>query len=138
LIKSDDNRLLYQFSTVQPAQPLTLASKTTVLENRWYHLVITKTDHEIAFYVSGTLENKLSLGNGRYPLTWSTPSTRFHLGASGSGQSPLHGWLDEVAFYNRSLPPEEVKRIYQRREFGPCKLQPESMVSGTIKLPDLR
>jgi hypothetical protein len=44
------------------------------------------------------------------------------LGARSPGQPSFHGWLDEIAFYNRPLTAKEVEDLYQLRESGPCKL----------------
>lgn len=120
LIKSADNRFLFEVAT--PDGPSTLASNRHALENDWYHLVVSKADRELRFFIDGELENQSSPIS---PMKFPTPDHmigRLHFGADVRGRAPLHGWLDEIAFYNRSLSPQEVKELYRSRESGPCKL----------------
>ncbi len=120
LLKTDDNRLLVEVGTANGL--LTLASKKLVAGNRWYLLAVTKTDRDVAFYIDGELEDHHTFASSPYFLIGSEFFERTHFGAGHGGRAPLHGWLDEIGFYNRAMSPAEVKALYQLRESGPCKL----------------
>jgi DNA-binding winged helix-turn-helix (wHTH) protein/DNA-binding beta-propeller fold protein YncE len=120
LIKSADNRLLFKVATANG--PVTLMSRSRAIDNHWYHLTVTKTDQDFALFVNGELEIKRSLDSAPVIPSASDVLVQLHFGARERSQSPLHGWLDEVVFYDRALAADEVKRLYQLRETGPCRL----------------
>ena len=119
LVKSEDNRFVFSAATSQGLAKLT--SSKGAVENRWYHVMITKTDHDLVLYVNGQLEDRQSLTS---PLKVPIPTdivTRLRLGAGSRSSGSLHGWLDEIALYNRAFTSDEVRSFYQMREVGPCR-----------------
>jgi DNA-binding winged helix-turn-helix (wHTH) protein/DNA-binding beta-propeller fold protein YncE len=113
LLKSAGNHFVFQ--SWPDGSPL--ESKTLARPDIWYHLVVTRAGHDLTLYVNGKPE---SHGTPPPPFKelWHPP---LFLGAQ-SGIPSFHGWLDEIAFYNRALTAEEVEDLYQLRESGPCKL----------------
>jgi hypothetical protein len=114
VLKSAGNRFAVQ--SWPDGSPL--ESQTLVKPDTWYHLVVTKTAQELALYVDGRRESR---GAPPPPIRGMLHPT-LYLGARSPGQPSFHGWLDEIAFYNRALTAEEVEAMYQSRESGPCKL----------------
>jgi DNA-binding beta-propeller fold protein YncE len=113
LLKSPGNRFVFQ--SWPNGSPL--ESRTSVRPDNWYHLVVTKTAQDLTLYVNGKPELR-----GAPSLSFNTILPRpLFLGAQ-SGIPSFHGWLDEIAFYNRALTSKEVEDLYQSRESGPCKL----------------
>lgn len=113
LLKSADNHFVFQS---WPGASR-LQSRTMVQANTWYHVTATLTDRQSALYVNGVLEDSGG-GPGRLQKgLWA----RISLGGLSSGQSGFHGWLDEIAFYDRALTSQEVTSLYQQRESTPCK-----------------
>ena len=113
LLKSTGNHFVFQ--SWPNGSPL--ESQTLVKPDIWYHLAVTKTGQDLTLYVNGKPESR---GTPSPSFDAVVPRPLF-LGAK-SGTPSFHGWLDEVAFYNRALTPKEVADLYQLRESGPCKL----------------
>ncbi len=114
LLKSAGNRFVFQ----EWPDSSPLESQTVVRPDIWYHIVVTKTGRDLTLYVNGKPES-----HGTPPPPFNQlPQPRLFLGARSPGQPSFHGWLDEIAFYNRALTAEEVRDLYQLRESGPCKL----------------
>jgi hypothetical protein len=114
LIKSLDDRFVFQ------AWPggSSLTSRTLAKPGVWYHIVVTRTDHNLTLYVNGEPEVQTSA-----PIRFDDHQQHsLLLGARSPGQPAFHGWLDEIAFYNRALNAAEIRKLYQLRESGPCKL----------------
>jgi DNA-binding winged helix-turn-helix (wHTH) protein/DNA-binding beta-propeller fold protein YncE len=118
LVKSADN--IFVFKATTSSGTLTVTSKNPAIENHWYHVAVTKTDRELSLYIDGERVDQGYFGNP--PDFVPGDELRLRIGASNGGRAPLHGWLDEIAFYNRFLSPQEVKELYRSREYGPCKL----------------
>jgi hypothetical protein len=93
-----------------------LRSKTLARPERWYHLVVTKTDRLITMYVNGVAEDYHPPAP---PFKWLVRPMTF--GSDGSGRPSFHGFLDEVAYYPRALTAKEVQDLYMMRESGACK-----------------
>jgi DNA-binding winged helix-turn-helix (wHTH) protein/DNA-binding beta-propeller fold protein YncE len=114
LLKSAGNRFVFQ--TRPDGSPL--ESKTLVRPDIWYHLVVTRTGQDLTLYINGKPES-----HGTPPPPFNQQAQpRLFLGAHSPGQPSFHGWLDEIAFYDRALTAKEVEDMYQLRESGPCKL----------------
>jgi hypothetical protein len=113
MLISEDNRFVFQ------AWPggASMKSSSTVAPNVWYHVTVTKTDDLLTLYVNGKAE-----ASGKLPAHLGEYQSPLFLGAYEPGRASLHGWLDEVAFYNRGLTAGEVDRLYQLREAGACRL----------------
>jgi len=67
------------------------------------------------------LEDRKSVGAERAAGA-NTATPTLYLGATKDGQQLLHGKLDEVLFYNRALTSDEVRRLYELRESGKCRI----------------
>jgi DNA-binding beta-propeller fold protein YncE len=113
LLKSAANHFVFQ--SWPDGSPL--ESKTSIRPDTWYHLVVTQTGQDLTLFVNGKPE---SHGTPPPPLNRLLERPLF-LGAQ-SGIPSFHGWLDEIAFYNRALTAKEVEDLYQLRESGPCRL----------------
>jgi len=117
LLTSPDSHLLFQTWPDGRA----LRSRTSVTPNTWYHLTVTWSDDDLVLYVNGEPEDK---GKPHPQLKVPQPDSPLFpvfLGARSPGHPAFHGWLDELAFYNRRLTTQEVKALYQMRESGPCE-----------------
>jgi hypothetical protein len=114
MLKSAGNRFVFQ--ALPDGSPL--ESQTLVRPGIWYHLVVTRTGQDLTLYVNGKFESHGTPPQPSSPLG----QPRLFLGARSPGQPSFHGWLDEIAFYNRALTAKEVSDLYQLRESGACKL----------------
>jgi hypothetical protein len=113
LLKSEDNHFVFQAWPDGSA----IKSASTVSPNVWYHVAVTKTDDLITLYLNGKAEV-----SGKPPSRFASHGDPLFLGAYEPGRPSLHGWLDEIAFYNRGLTAGEVGSLYQLREAGACRL----------------
>lgn len=84
--------------------------------NAWYHVVGTYNGSVKNLYVNGVLQNFSY-------LTGAIAANNFGLtfGQSGDGGEWFNGTVDEVAVYNRSLSPSEIRQLYLRSwyDYGP-------------------
>jgi len=73
----------------------------------WYHIVGVKDSSNINIYVNGLV------GSGATPSGsgWNSDQT-LGIGASWNGGDSFGGLIDEVRIYNRTLTPDEIKRLY--------------------------
>jgi Concanavalin A-like lectin/glucanases superfamily len=111
MLKSADNRIVFQ---IWPGQsPMT--SVSTIAPNTWYHVAVTKTDDLVTLFVNGKRE-----ASDKPPPRWPGYDAPLLLGAYDPGRSSLHGWLDEIAFYNRGLTDGEIENLYRQRAAGMC------------------
>jgi len=119
LTKAGDHRIVFELAG--PDRPLARAfSAAPVVANRWYHLCVTRTDHDVALYVDGVLADQRPAGGSSTAFSEGTIPVRF--GSISDRGGFLHGKLGEIAFYNRALTAEEIKALYLLRESGPCRL----------------
>ena len=82
--------------------------------DRWYHIVgVYTTINEIEIYIDGMLVDTFVSGNADSLSTGPGPVT-FGRRYGSPGQAPVFftGALDEFAFYNRALTPQEVQRLF--------------------------
>jgi hypothetical protein len=93
-----------------------IASVRTVVPNVWYHLAVTKTDDLLTLYVNGRAE-----ASEKPPAHFVEYYAPLLPGGYEPGRSSLHGWLDDVAFYNRGLTVDEAGRLYESRAASPCR-----------------
>ena len=100
--------------------PVQLDGLTSVQANRWYHVAVTKDDEAVTLYVNGKMESRKPLGQRRDGLE--VGSSPMDVGRARDRRSFLHGKLDEILLYNRALSEDEVRRLHQMRESGPCKI----------------
>jgi hypothetical protein len=116
LAKTPDNRLAFEFATKQGSQ-LLLNSRTRVLADRWYHIAVTKDDQGLALYVNGVLEDRHKSGTEQ-----SGDVLQILFGATWDRKHFMHGKLDEIMFYDLALTGDEVRRLYEKRESGACRM----------------
>ena len=84
----------------------------------WYHLALSLDGALIFLFVNGNLAGQLTLPRGGPTSSWWGP---LYLGGSKDTTGFFDGLIDEVAFYARTLTPEEIQGSYRRRLSGPCK-----------------
>jgi hypothetical protein len=110
MLKSGDNHIVFE---AWPGRgPIT--SVSTIAPNTWYHIAVTKTDDLVTLFVNG--KSEASDKAPRFP-EYDAPLL---LGAYEPGRASLHGWLDEIAFYNRGLTAGEIENLYRQRAAGTC------------------
>jgi len=79
-----------------------------IVANNWYHLVLSYDGSLFNLYVNGALRASTSWaayvqnGNGTSTFGW----------RSDQNWNPFIGTLDEVAFYNKALPADQVQAHY--------------------------
>ena len=94
--------------------------------NTWYHAVITfNTTDGFLLYINGEVTGPaLSLGGFSMPghsnangLCYLNDDSRRHnaVQTNATGQHPLNGILDELAVWNRTLSPAEIRNLYLRQ-----------------------
>ena len=120
LFKSKDQHFIFELMTIH-GEPVRLRSVTPAVPHRWYHLALTKNDHDVSLYVDGELEDRKAFGP-RHPATPLNEPIPLYLGAARDRKGLVHGKLDEILFYNRALSELDVRRLYQMRESGPCQI----------------
>ena len=114
LIISATNQLVFQS---WPGDGV-VVSKKALKPNDWNHVSVTKSNREVAMYINGELQ-----GQGVPIAPFEQPhDVPLLFGANQVGSPLFRGLLDEIAFYNRALTPEEIKTMYQQRETGKCKI----------------
>jgi hypothetical protein len=118
LAKTEDNHFIFEIGTTRGG-PIQLRSTALAVNNRWYHLAVTKSDEAVALYVDGELQDLKPLGS-EHAVATSATGFPLYLGATSDRKALLHGKLDEVLFYDRALTGDEVRRLYQLRESGVC------------------
>ena len=100
-----------------------------LIPGKWYHLAVVVESSQVTFYVNGQ-----PLGTA-YPLLNGITSSPepFQLGrnpVTTFGEEELDGILDEVAVFDRALPPARVKAHYDARDDGSLlpvfSLQPQA------------
>lgn len=78
---------------------------------QWVHVALTydAKASSMALYVNGQLDTRVSTNSPR-PINL----THARLGAWDGHARMWHGLLDEVRFYDRALPEEDIGRLYRR------------------------
>ncbi|MFN0164805.1 MAG: LamG domain-containing protein [Bryobacteraceae bacterium] len=92
-----------------------VTSTVPLRPGRWYHVAITKTDQEIRLYLDGMPDASGPTPAGTFGRTHTVP-----IRIGGKGKETYNGWLDEIAFFDRSLPESEIRAMYRKRAEGPC------------------
>jgi len=85
-------------------------------ENPWYHFVLTYDEGNIIFYANGVNVSKVfsveENASGNLLLFGVEDYSRVSaISAWGGRMDYFDGWMDEVAFYDRVLSPDEVKML---------------------------
>ncbi len=91
--------------------------KSIVQPYQWHYVVLMRKDNRILFYLDGSNDGDLPFTSGPdNPLGIIDPVTDLWIGESG-GQECNEGWngyIDELAFWNRSLSNTEILNLYKR------------------------
>ena len=96
------------------ASTITLSSVTTVNDNIWHHVVITRnpTNGTRKIYIDGSLDSQISsgdtfTGSGLSPTTIGSEHS-----TSNEYPNGFIGLLDEVGFWTREISSSEVSTLY--------------------------
>lgn len=88
---------------------------TTKFEtNKWYHVAAVYTPSNVKIYINGKLDVEQSIGGtpidlGKmHPADWSGQEWGFCIGASGSGQRHLDGYISEARVWKKALNADEI------------------------------
>ncbi|MBB5136196.1 RHS repeat-associated protein [Thermocatellispora tengchongensis] len=128
-------RLAFPFES--PIAPAT--SQNRVDDGQWHHAVITVSGGVTSLYVDGALSGTSDIGTE--PYDWvenaliGTGSASSHLPGGPAGKDqPVEfafpGSIDEFAFYDRALSPQQVQAHYQARAEAPYTLSKITLPSG--------
>jgi hypothetical protein len=85
-----------------------VTSKQLIMENKWYHVVATRTGNTLNMYLDGVLDNSVtheSIGD-------LSNTGVLEIGKLGGGSNNFKGTLDSVRIYNRALTSSEVLSNY--------------------------
>ena len=120
LFKAGDNRIVLE--TGDRSQPrLTVSSSGPVDAGTWYHLAVVSHGGERDLYVNG-----MPVGRVQLPAVSPNPMGASvegaYIGATRTRTHFLNGLVDELAFYNRALPPAEIKAMHELTLHRPCSL----------------
>lgn len=77
----------------------------------WQHLAVTWSGPEIRVYMNGKEISYKTPSNPMRERPEGTPH-RLEIGSESSDKEVLAGEIDELRIYNRALPPEEVKALF--------------------------
>ena len=84
-------------------------STTDVVDQQWHHLVVVRTNSRVKIYVDGVLDNDVADTFAGQTITVDTASGPW-IGDSPGNTEQVHGLLDDVRFFNRSLSPTEINQ----------------------------
>lgn len=98
-----------------PVNSTTLASRvsaTTILGNRWYHVVAVynASAQTSDIYVNGALDNGTLTGT--VPTSMYVPANNFRIGSRPVGDDFMRGRIDDLRMYNRALSATEIRQLY--------------------------
>jgi gliding motility-associated-like protein len=101
--------------------------KARMTNTCWQHIAITRRSSETSIYINGILISKQTLTANPLNLDNSAVFSFSDSPCFGQdGTTRFSGLLDEVFIYNRALPPNEVKAIYDAT--APDRLVKESFL----------
>lgn len=112
-----DGRPRFAFQGIGGAS-IEVAGKTPLREDAWRHIALTKSARRIRMFVDGEPDGEAGSAE---ELRGADTDQPVRLGWSTSGTARFSGYVDEVAMWERTLPPEEVKQLVNRRVAGVCK-----------------
>jgi hypothetical protein len=87
-----------------------LGRKEAVPLRNWHHVAFVRERERVTVYLDGDLDPLLSL---TAPRPFENSSAEFVFGGPPDRTNTFEGKLDEVAVFDRSLPPEEVARHFR-------------------------
>jgi hypothetical protein len=87
-----------------------LAGKTEIVRKTWYHLAFVRNGRHVSVYLNGNPEPEIT---GDVDAGAVSRRMVFLIAGRSDGQSNFEGKLDEVAFFDRALSPQEIGRHVQ-------------------------
>ena len=99
---------------------LSLSGSHTIADGRWHHLAVVKNATSLSMYMDGRLEAHATTKN-REMLVGADGDQPLKLGWSSTPNRRFRGLVDELTMWARSLGPDEVRSLYERRLRKPCK-----------------
>lgn len=79
---------------------------TNLLNDRWYHAVVTSSNRKFTLYLNGVSQGQMSIAAGDTCYAY---NTEMHLGWIGGGTWGVTGSVDEFRVYGRALSPEDIQ-----------------------------
>lgn len=110
-----------------------LLSYTSVIANKWNHIVVVRTFTERKIYING----QLSVSNTATAAYYSTP-TLAKIGSRYNATQFFKGKIDDVKIYSGALTDEEVLLLYNEEQgecSSPCSGMIYSLNSGNWNMP---
>ena len=87
-----------------------ISSVDEALFNKWYHLVITYNNNQLAFYINGELQQK---SQKKFETMFlNTDSVMLGNGANKKNDRWSQGTIDDIQIFHRVLNEQEVKDLY--------------------------
>ncbi len=103
----------------------TATATTTLVVNRWYHLVGTYDGTDIKMYLNGQMEGiSSSTGN----INVNDHALAIGNNADGSTDRPTYGYYDDVRVYSRALSAGEILAHYEHRLYDSAN--PQTIIGG--------
>ncbi|MFT4689171.1 MAG: outer membrane protein assembly factor BamB [Limisphaerales bacterium] len=106
-----------------------LKSETEFEPGRWYHLVGTYDGETMCLYLDGELESTSSKRTG--PIQYADSWWRIAGYKDDNETYAFHGRIHEVAIYDQSLTPEQIRRRFEEKKsiFPAPALKPEAFIA---------
>ena len=93
------------------SQTVNIMSTDEAVFNKWYHLVATYDNNQMAFYVNGQLQQHAF--KGYETMFLKTDSVVIGNGASKKNDRWSQGIVDDIQIFHRVLNASEVKELYE-------------------------
>ena len=93
-----------------------LGGRTTLTQKAWHHVALVREGSMVRVYLDGNREPEIS---GTLEIDGNLAAHQFFLGGRSDNQFNFEGRLDEVAFYDRALSPEEIAQHYEASDMQP-------------------
>jgi len=92
--------------------------------SQWYHIVVTKNQNTISFYINGLLDSTAS--NTNIP----SYTKDFNIGKKANHwDDHWGGKIDDIRIYNRAISETEIQQLYQGQ--GMCSNSIVTFTAGT-------
>jgi hypothetical protein len=82
-----------------------LTGATLLPQNSWHHVVLVRQGDVVRVYLNGATEPEIE---GRLQATFPEGCGQLFIGARNDRFAPFQGRIDQIALYDRPLPPEEI------------------------------